>query len=163
MTQVGEQAAGLTILVVEDDEDTRVFLKLALTSETPYGVLLMESGIETLQHLNEVEAIQPALLLLDYHLPMMPALELYDRLHAQAKLAQIPAIMITADPLCEEIRRALADRNIALLEKPFELDELFQCIEQTMQPDLSSPTDSKQAAHTDALSLVEQQAVIPEL
>jgi|GEM_PF-418757 len=134
MTQVGEQAAGLTILIVEDDEDTLVFLKLALTSETPYGVLLMKSGIETLQRLNEVEAVQPALLLLDYHLPKMTALDLYDRLHAQAKLAQVPALMITADPLCGEIRRALAERNIALLEKPFGLDELFQRIEQTMKP-----------------------------
>ncbi len=133
MTQVGEQAAGLTILIVEDDEDTLVFLKLALTSETPYGVLLMKSSIETLQRLNEVEAVQPALLLLDYHLPKMTALDLYDHLHARAKLAQVPAIMITADPLCGEIKRALAERNITLLEKPFGLDELFQCIEQTMQ------------------------------
>lgn len=163
MTQVGEQAAGLTILIVEDDEDTLMFLKLALTSETPYGVLLMKSGIETLQRLNEVKAAQPALLLLDYHLPMMTALDLYDYLHAEAKLAQIPAIMITADPLCEGIRHALAERNIALIEKPFGLDELFQCIEQTMQPDLSSPTESEQTVHTDALSLIEHQAVIPGL
>src|SRR5260370_20908804 len=63
----------------------------------------------------------------------MTALDLYDHLHARAKLAQVPAIMITADPLCGEIKRALAERNITLLEKPFGLDELFQCIEQTMQ------------------------------
>jgi DNA-binding NtrC family response regulator len=94
---------------------------------------------------------------------MMTALDLYDYLHAQAKLAQIPAIMITADPLCEGIRRALAERNIALIEKPFGLDELFQCIEQTMQPDLSSPTESEQTVHTDALSLIEHQVVIPGL
>src|SRR5258708_33896200 len=109
MTQVGEQAAGLTILIVDDDEDTLVFLKLALTSETPYGVLLMKSSIETLQRLNEVEAVQPALLLLDYHLPKMTALDLYDHLHPREKLPQLPATMITTDHLCGEIKRALPD------------------------------------------------------
>jgi CheY-like chemotaxis protein len=64
----------------------------------------------------------------------MTALELYDRLCVTAELENVPTIIITADHLDEETQRALAERNIRLLEKPFDLSELISCIEQAVQP-----------------------------
>jgi CheY-like chemotaxis protein len=123
-----------TILIVEDDEDTREFLTLAITTETPYHVFSLGSATETFQRLNEIQAAKPALLILDYRLTSMTALELYDRLSVTAELKKIPTIIITADHLNEETRRALAARNIRLLEKPFDLNELISCIGQAVQP-----------------------------
>ena len=133
MVQRTPPLTATTILIVEDDEDTREFLTLAITTETPYHVFSLGSAIETLQRLNEIQAAKPALLILDYRLASMTALELYDRLCVTAELENIPTIIITADHLDEETQRVLAERNIRLLEKPFDLSELISYIEQAVQ------------------------------
>ena len=135
MVQGSPPLAPTTILIVEDDEDTREFLTLAISTETPFHVFSIVSAIETLQRLNEVQAAQPALLMLDYRLTSMTALELYDRLCVKTELGNVPTIIITAEHLNEETQRALAERNIRLLEKPFELSELLSSIQQALQPD----------------------------
>jgi|SRR5215469_6834980 len=134
MVQDTPPPTATTILLVEDDEATGEFLTLAITTETPYRVLSIESAPETLQRLNEVRAVRPVLLLLDYRLAGMTALELYDRLCVAPELKTIPTIIITAEHLNEKTRGALTERNIRLLEKPFELSELISCIGQAVQP-----------------------------
>jgi hypothetical protein len=47
MAQDVQQSRAETIVIVEDDEDTREFLTLAITTETPYHILSMGSGAET--------------------------------------------------------------------------------------------------------------------
>lgn len=126
--------AATTIFIVEDDEDTRELLTLAITTETPYHVFSLGSATETFQHLNEIRAARPALLILDYRLASMTALELYDRLCVTAELKNVPTIIITAGHLDEETQYVLAERNIRLLEKPFDLSELISCIGQAVQP-----------------------------
>jgi DNA-binding NtrC family response regulator len=126
--------ATTTILIVEDDEDTREFLTLAITTETPYQVFSLGSATETFQRLNEIQAAKPALLIFDYRLTSMTALELYDRLYGTAELKSIPTIIITAGHLDEETQRALVERNMRFLEKPFDLNELISCIGQAVQP-----------------------------
>jgi DNA-binding NtrC family response regulator len=59
MAQDVQQSRAETIVIVEDDEDKREFLTLAITTETPYHILSMGSGSETLQHLDEVQASSP--------------------------------------------------------------------------------------------------------
>jgi two-component system, OmpR family, alkaline phosphatase synthesis response regulator PhoP len=134
MAQDAQRRTDKTILLVEDDEDTREFLTLAITTETPYHVFSMENGFDVLQRLDEVRAIKPMLLLLDYRLPSMTALDLYEQLHAIAELGNVPALVITADPLDEGTKRMLKERSVALLEKPFDIDDLIHSIEQTISP-----------------------------
>src|SRR5260370_19788799 len=116
MVQGIPSPAATTILIVEDDEDTREFLTLSITTETPYHVFSLGSATETFQHLNEIQAAKPALFILDYPLASMTALELYERLCVTAEIKNIPTIIITPDPLDEEAQRALAEPNIRLLE-----------------------------------------------
>ncbi len=127
--------AATTIVIVEDDEDTCEFLTLAITTETPYHVFSLGSATETFQRLNEIQAAKPALLIFDYRLTSMTALELYDRLCVTAELKTLPTIIITAEHLDEETQHALAERNMRFLEKPFDLSELISCIGQAVQPD----------------------------
>jgi CheY-like chemotaxis protein len=115
MVQGTPPPAATTILIVEDDEDTREFLTLAITTETPYHVFSLGSATGTFQRLNEIQAAKPALLILDYRLTSMTALELYDRLCVTVELKNIPTIIITAGHLDEKTQRALAERDIRFL------------------------------------------------
>lgn len=116
------------ILVVEDDLEFGSFLIQMIQEETPYRVILATSGIEAL---NIVAHLKCDLFLLDYLLPGMSGLELYDRLHAIAGCQETPAFFLSAStrlPHQEIIRR-----NLKVLTKLTDLDELIltirECIE----------------------------------
>lgn len=121
-----------TILLVEDDEDNAEFVRIVITTETHYDVLLMRSGRETLEHLEEIKVSNPVLFLLDYHLPPMNALDLYNQMHAITALKHVPALVTTAGRLSDNLIQTLTQRCIQVLEKPFEIDTLLDSIEQAI-------------------------------
>ncbi|GAC1433682.1 MAG: hypothetical protein PVS3B3_17630 [Ktedonobacteraceae bacterium] len=129
MTQCDEQtsleahAQVKTILVVEDDMYIGEVLIQAITQETPFIAILVQSGDEAL---HTVKSIKPNLFILDYQLPRMNGIELYDKLHANADLEQVPALMISAQLPIKELKK----RNIKSMNKPLDLDEFLQTIEQ---------------------------------
>jgi len=127
------EASRESILVVEDDESIRELLSLCIETETPYRVLSMESGKEALQRIEEVKAARPVLFILDYLLPTMRAFHLYDHLHGLEDFARVPAIILTAASPNQGIDTAVAERGLIVLAKPFELDELFDCIAQALR------------------------------
>jgi DNA-binding response OmpR family regulator len=129
---VSVEASRPTILVVEDDEGIREFLTLYIETQTPYRVLAFESGKETLRRLEEVKAAHPILFILDYLLPAMTAFQLYDHLHRLEELAQTPAIILTAASPNLGIDAAVVERGLAMLAKPFEVEELVACIEHSL-------------------------------
>ena len=116
-----------TILVVEDDSGNGTFLEMAIQSETPYQAMLVASESEMLRRIEEIKALKPALFLLDYRLPRTTATKLYDQLHAIEGLEEVPAIIITAETP-ELIEPEIRQRNLLLLPKPFELDNLLETI-----------------------------------
>jgi DNA-binding response OmpR family regulator len=113
-----------TILVVEDDQDIGLFLEQAITEETPHLALSVTSSDRALEF---VQHIKPSLFLLDYHLKATTGLVLYDQLHAQASLAEVPALILLAS--LEEHRQEIEARHLTGVSKPFELGELFNTIE----------------------------------
>lgn len=121
-----------TVLLVEDDEDNAEFLRLVITTETHYDVLLMRSGRETLEHLEEIKVSNPVLFLLDYHLPPTNALDLYNQMHATTALMHVPTLIATAGHLSDELRQTFAQLSIQVLEKPFEIDTLLDYIKQAI-------------------------------
>lgn len=110
-----------TVMIVEDDVDIGTFLVEAITQETPYYALLLADGNEALTKLRN---LKPNLLILDYHLPGISGLELYDQIHAMPDFQQIPAIMMSA----RLPRRELELRAIVGINKPFELDDFLQMV-----------------------------------
>ena len=71
--------------------------------------MLATDGLDALRM---VEGIKPGLFVLDYHLPGMNGIELYDRLHAIETLADVPALMISARlPRQELDRRKIVAMN----------------------------------------------------
>ncbi len=129
MTQSDEQAIMeahtqvKTILLVEDDVYIGEVLVQAISQETPFNAILVQSGDEAL---NTVKNIKPDLFILDYQLPRMNGIELYDKLHAIVELTQVPAIMISAQLPTKELKK----RNIKGMNKPLDLDDFLQTIEQ---------------------------------
>ena len=111
-----------TILVVEDDEAIGTFVVEALIQETPYQALLVTSGKQALK---TVQTLKPNLVLLDYRLPDMNGLEIYDRLHKTKGLENVPAILMSANMPKQRAQQ----RDIRALSKPFELSELLENIE----------------------------------
>ena len=117
-----EQSFVKTILIVEDDVDIGEFLVQAIEQETPYLPLLVPDGFQALKVVHD---IKPDLFLLDYGLPEMNGIELYDQLHAKKDLEDIPTIMLSA----RLPKREVDKREIASLRKPFQLQELLDAFE----------------------------------
>ena len=111
-----------TILIVEDDADIGELYFDTISQETPHQAVLVPDGVAAL---NVVEEIIPDLFLLDYHLPVMNGLELYDQLHTIKGLEGIPAILITAGVLEHDI----SNRKLVGISKPIDLEKLLDLIE----------------------------------
>ena len=118
------QTTTKTILLVEDDPSIGSFLVEAIAQETPYRAIVASDSNSALQL---VRHNKPDLFVLDYGLPGMNGIELYDRLHLSQEFASIPAILITANRHLphEQIRQ----RQLITFMKPFELDSFLTTIQ----------------------------------
>ena len=112
---------GKTILIVEDDDAFGEFLCQAISQETPHQPLRVPDGFQALEVIKEVT---PGLVILDYYLPSMNGVELYDQLHATRGLERLPAIMTSPGVLEHDIQ----DRHIVGMSKPVELSKLLDII-----------------------------------
>jgi DNA-binding response OmpR family regulator len=117
-----KDASVKTVLVVEDDTGIGTFLVQAILQETHHQALLVTDGFQAMK---TVTNIKPSLFILDYQLPRMNGLELYDHLHATKGLEHIPALIISARLPRHEIEK----RKLASMSKPLELDDFLQAIE----------------------------------
>ncbi len=115
-----------TILVVEDDELMGQFITQALQREASYNTIL---ATDAYRALSIVRNIKPSLFLLDYMLPQMDGIELYDRLHSAGGLEDVPTLFMSVIPPI----KSLAQRRIGYIEKPFELDDFLQKIKELLE------------------------------
>jgi DNA-binding response OmpR family regulator len=110
-----------TILLVEDDSIISELLIQMITQETYYKVFSVPDGLEALDF---VKNIKPQLLILDYWLPFMQGIELYDRLHNTEGLEEVPAIMLSVNAPVKEINQ----RHMIYIKKPFDMPNLLDTI-----------------------------------
>ena len=126
MTSSDEQQHSVkTILVVEDDDDVGAFLVYALKTETPHQALHAPDGVQALEI---VKTIVPDLFILDYQLPQMNGLELYDHFQGAEACKKIPTVLMSANLPMREIEK----RRVSALKKPFELEEMLQLVEELL-------------------------------
>ncbi len=111
------------IVIVEDDEAIGELIAQAINEETAHQASLLTNGKLALDVL---QATKPSLLLLDYLLPAMTGIQLYDLLQAMKALENIPVIIMSAHLPYQELQQ----RHLPGIAKPFELDELFLAIEE---------------------------------
>ncbi len=120
-----ERPGNKTILVVEDDASVGASLVQAIVEETPYLAFLVIDPLEALQVMRD---LKPDMMLLDFQLPHMNGLELYDRMQEKKVLSDIPILFISANLPQKEIEQ----RHLIGMRKPFELDDLLSTIEKVL-------------------------------
>ncbi|HLQ30921.1 MAG TPA: response regulator [Ktedonobacteraceae bacterium] len=110
-----------TILIVEDDADIGRFLQQLIEEETPYHTTVLSNGLTALE---KAPQIHPCLMLLDYRLPGINGIELYDRLQQQEETSGVPAIMMSATLPVDELKQ----RGIYQLRKPMDIGNVIRMI-----------------------------------
>ena len=110
-----------TILIVEDDEAIGEFLQQLIEEETPYNSKVVNNGPRALEITQE---IRPRLFLLDYRLPGMNGVEIFDRLQNMDVSKGVPAIMMSATLPTEELQK----RGIYQLRKPMDIGNVIRMI-----------------------------------
>ncbi len=112
---------GETILIVEEDAHIGEFLQQLIEEETPYNSTVIsnsQQALETAPH------IHPCLLLLDYRMPGINGIELYDRLQERQEISGVPAIMMSATLPLDELQT----RGIYQLRKPMDIGSVIRMI-----------------------------------
>src|SRR6266699_5141126 len=118
------QATSKTILLVEDDPNISSFLVEAIEQGTPYRAIVATDSHAALKL---VRHFTPCLFILDYGLPDMNGIELYDRLQLNKDLAPLPAVLITANSQIPQ--QQIQQRQLITFLKPLELDIFLATIE----------------------------------
>ena len=115
-------ANNLSILVVDDDDDTRTLVKTILTSNG-FSVRDARDGTEALNTLKE---FKPSLVVLDI---MMPGLSGYDvvvQMKQKPETQNIPIIMLTAKADPDDVLSGYKDYGVEYyITKPFTTRQLL--------------------------------------
>ena len=130
------------ILVIEDDPDLRVSLKLVLKNKGHHAVTAPD-GIAALELVAQ-GTVRPDLILADYHLPrgmggLQVTAKLREKLHRQ-----IPVIILTGDISTRTLRK-IAQHDCVRLSKPAKSKELTEVIQRLLQ--ISQSAVHPQAPH----------------
>ncbi len=113
-----------TILVVDDNTDALEVLCTVLELEG-YRATAVPGGVEALELLAHIAP--PTLILLDFMMPRMDGLEVVAALRADAALASIPVVFVSASP-------DVAASGMRFLRKPVLHEELFQIVREFCGP-----------------------------
>jgi CheY-like chemotaxis protein len=131
------RALGRTILIVDDDLDTRALLKDILETEG-FRVLEAGNGQDGLDYL--VHHPEIGLILLDYRMPVMDGLTFFEKTRKMTHASQIPVVFLSAD--AEHIR-TLESGAAEVIRKPVDFDILMSLIHrhyQTPRSEIASAT-----------------------
>ena len=110
-------AAEKLALIIEDDPTQQTIFSQALKM-AGFTTEVIGHGDQALERLKEVV---PKLIILDLHLPKISGDEILDAIRADERLASVPVILATADPLLAE---TLSDSSDLVLLKPISFNQL---------------------------------------
>ena len=114
------------ILLIEDDPLIR-FLVTTVLGEEGYSVISAPDGAAALDLLDQPDAPQPALVLLDVLMPVMDGHAFLQR-YARRPAPRAPVVVFTAAQLRDHRDRYDTPDVVEVLRKPFDLDELTSVI-----------------------------------
>ncbi|MFL5654725.1 MAG: response regulator [Ktedonobacteraceae bacterium] len=115
------------ILLVEHNLHDSFAFVAAILQKTGYEV---HFATERFQALELLKYITPDLFIVDYQLPGMNGIELYDQLHVMEGLEAIPFLMLNTGHI--EHDHELIQRKLDCLRKPFHTDTLISYIEELL-------------------------------
>lgn len=115
-----------TILIVEDDQAMRATLSAALEDEG-YAVVTAFDGLDALEKL---DAVTPALILLDIGMPRMDGYALAEELNRRGLRPSIPVLVLSADGRAREKAERVGAEG--WLAKPFSIEGLVGEVGRTL-------------------------------
>ena len=131
-TPENKEKLSLRILVAEDREDVRNFLK-DLLEYKGHKVTTVENGQLLVNKLLE-EGQSFDLITTDNQMPEKNGMEAITEIRSNEKFKKIPIILISGDGFGKEEKRMLKENLGAdYIEKPFQEEELFEMIEKSTQ------------------------------
>ncbi|HEU4904073.1 MAG TPA: substrate-binding domain-containing protein [Flavisolibacter sp.] len=139
-----------TILLIEDNEDLRTFLKERLKSR--YEILEADNGQAALQQAFDVV---PDLIISDVIIPGKDGMALINIFKSDVRTSHIPVIMLTGKANMEHQIEGMKSRADAYITKPFSVEYL----EQTVQSLLANRATLKEHFTADISSKLKTQTV----
>jgi CheY-like chemotaxis protein len=121
-----EPSTTLTVLYIEDNLSNLQLVERVLNRRP--GVRLI-SAMRPQLGLDLAAEHDPDLILLDLHLPDMPGQEVLRRLRAQARTANVPVVILSADARPSLINELLVQGVRAFLTKPLDVRELLELLD----------------------------------
>lgn len=118
-----------TVLVIDDEPNIVQTLKNRLQLNE-FEVLTASNGKEGLEIALDRK---PDVILLDVIMPIMDGHQMLEKLRANADGKDIPVIMLTARSQPDDVDRAMIHGIEDYITKPFDLSELLEKIEKTLQ------------------------------
>ncbi len=110
----------VTILVVEDYEDTSLAMRLALEHKG-YHILEASDGEQAVR---VAESVRPEVILMDLNLPVLDGFSAAERIRANPELKETVIVAVTAHHDQDLRARALAAGCNAYVTKPIDFDFL---------------------------------------
>lgn len=123
-------------ILVIDDYEYLLYLLRSLLEDEHYQVSVVSKGAEAQARIRENP---PDLVILDLKLGNMSGLDILEALRSQEATANIPVLVYTAAILeAESVALLVAGnptryRNVSVLRKPFEVDELLERVGQMIE------------------------------
>ncbi|BAU64536.1 integral membrane sensor hybrid histidine kinase [Stanieria sp. NIES-3757] len=102
-----------SVLIVEDDEDTRIILTRQLSNEG-WEVIAVENGRKALE---AIALAPPAFIISDLMMPEMDGFELIHELRQQEQLRSLPVVVLTAKDLTQLERQKLQGHVNRIFQK----------------------------------------------
>lgn len=125
----------LHVLVVDDDEDHRFFIRRALkdVEGLELDVAVAHDGQEALDRLAQqgahADAPRPDFILLDLRMPRMSGLEVLERIKSDPELREIPISVLSSSDSPEDVRTSYQLGSNAYIRKSMSFAELSQDLE----------------------------------
>ena len=123
---------GLKVLVVDDDVVSRMMLMHLVDSCGDYEIVEAEDGEHAWRHL--AGGLRPAIVFCDLRMPNLSGMELLARVRADAALAALPFVLVSAASDAETMDQAGRLGADGYIVKPFAVEQVRAQLEHVLQP-----------------------------
>ena len=137
------------ILVIDDEEAIRLFLKATLEDEG-YAVVTYGKGQEVL---DDLERTLPDLVLLDLMLPDMSGIQVLEKI--KKRMPHVCVVIVTAYDKTDSAVQAMKLDAYDYVSKPIQLDELFRVIARGLEDTAELRANFRATNHTDLFRGIE--------
>jgi two-component system OmpR family response regulator len=106
-----------TIILVEDEPDIQILIKIALETVGKFNVQIFSSGKELIK---QIDSLSADLILLDVMMPDMDGMTVLLNLRKNPHSTKIPVIFITASVSNKDIAKYKKTGALDVIAKPFD-------------------------------------------